>query len=280
MKKFLLASSALLAVCGSAPAAEMPLKAPRYAPPPATVADWTGPYLGLALGGKWADTTWNTTSVSDATLLPVDASSPRSYRPSGFRVGGYAGYNWQVANWVWGLEADAAWTDATTTAAGIPGCAIECFPGAPGPGVDTTSLRVSWDTSARARLGFLLTPTLLLYGTGGVAWQSIEVSGTCQHSLADPACTRAPGSPFDTRSASRTLAGTTFGGGLEALYGNWLLRAEYRYTRLADWNVVFDFQAAGVPPGEDTSRFRLATETHIATFGVAYKFGAPVYSSQ
>jgi outer membrane immunogenic protein len=279
MKRLLLASSALLAVCGSTPAAEMSLKAPRYAPAPAPVADWTGPYIGLALGGKWADSTWNTTSVSDATVLPVDASSPRGYRPSGFRVGGYAGYNWQVANWVWGLEADAAWTDATATAAGIPGCAIECFPGAPGPGVDTTSVRERWDASARARLGFLLTPALLLYGTGGVAWQSVEVSGTCQHSLADPSCTSAPGNPFDTRSASRTLAGTTFGGGLEALSGNWLLRAEYRYTRLADWNVVFDFQAAGVPPGEDTSRFRLATETHIATFGVAYKFGAPAYSS-
>lgn len=281
MKKLFLAGAAFLALCGSAPAADMPVKAPRYGAPPVAVGNWTGPYVGLALGGKWADATWTTTSVSDLTdpPLPVDASSPRNYRPAGFRVGGYAGYSWQIANWVWGIEADFAWADATATAAGIPGCAIECFPGAPGPGVDTASVQMRWDASARGQLGFLLTPGLLLYGTGGVAWQDVETSGTCLHSLPDPACTSAPGNPFDTRTNSKTLTGGTVGGGLETIYGNWLLRAEYRYAWFGKLDGVFDFQAAGVPAGADTSRYNLSVDTHVATVGLAYKFGAPVYGS-
>ena len=277
MRKLLFASVAFVALAGtgSAPAADMPLKAP-IAPPPA-VSTWSGPYVGLALGGKWADTTWTTTSTSDPPNPPliVDASSPRNYRPSGFRAGGYAGYNWQIANWVVGVEADLAWADDTATAAGIPGCAIGCFPGAPGPGVDVASVRMRWDASARARLGFLLTPALLLYGTGGAAWQSIETSGTCQHSLADPACTNAPGAPFDTQSNSKTLTGWTVGGGVETMLGSWLLRAEYRYAQFDKLNGVLGFQAPGVPLGADTSRYNLSVDTHIATVGLAYKFGGP-----
>ncbi|HEY7244074.1 MAG TPA: outer membrane beta-barrel protein [Xanthobacteraceae bacterium] len=281
MTRFLLASAAFAAFIATAPAAELSLKAPRLPASPALAGDWNGPYVGLALGGKWADTTWTTTSTSDPPNPPliVDASSPRNYRPSGFRAGGYAGYNWQIAGWVWGVEADLAWADKTAAAAGIPGCAIGCFPGAPGPGVDVASVEMRWDASARVRLGVLLRPSLLLYSTGGAAWQSVETSGTCQHSLSDPACTAAVGNPFDTRGDSKILTGGTVGGGVETMYGNWLLRAEYRYARFGKLNGALDFQAAGVPPGADTSRYNLSVETHVATVGLAYRFGAPAYGN-
>jgi outer membrane immunogenic protein len=104
MPKFAVAVAAVITFTGaSALAADMSVKVPR--PLPAIpVPNWTGFYLGGALGGKWGDTTW-TTASDDAT------------------------------------------------AAGIPGCTIQCFPGAPGPGVDVSSVKMGWDASIRARLG-------------------------------------------------------------------------------------------------------------------------------
>jgi opacity protein-like surface antigen len=172
-------------------AADMVTKAqPPVAPAP--IFSWTGFYAGIALGAKWADTTWTTTSISFVGNLlqpAVDSSSPRSYDLSGFRWGGYAGYNWQVApQWLWGVEADLAGANKTVTAAGIPGCSILCFPAAPGPGTDISSVKMRWDASLRTRVGYLVSPDLLAYVTGGIAWQDIETSATCQHSLTDPIC--------------------------------------------------------------------------------------------
>jgi outer membrane immunogenic protein len=188
MQKLAVAIAAVATLTGaSAFAADMAVKAPPL--PPLAVPNWTGFYIGGALGGKWANTTWTTTSTSDLPGTIVDVSSPRNFDPSGFRASGYAGYNWQIAPWVVGLEGDVAWSNNTATVAGIPGCTMQCFPGAPGPGVNVSSVKVGWDASLRARLGHMITPDLLIYGTGGVAWQEIVSSGTCQHSLPNPQCT-------------------------------------------------------------------------------------------
>ena len=280
MKKVLLASAAFVAltVAGSANAADMPV---YKAPPPVVYDSWTGFYVGAALGGKWANTTWTTASTSDFPGTIVDASSPRNFNPSSARIGGYAGYNWQNQAWLLGIEFDVAYADKTVSSVGIPGCTILCFPGAPGPGVDTSSVKMGWDASARARVGYLVTPGLLLYGTGGIAWQNIQTSGVCQHGATDPACTVAAGSPFDTQSNSKTLTGWTIGGGVEAkMYGNWLLRGEYRYSNFDAFNGVLTFGAPGALPGTDYFRYSLKVSTHIATFGLAYKFGyTPVVAS-
>jgi outer membrane immunogenic protein len=268
---------AALSGLGSAVAADMP---PLVRKAPVAVENWTGPYVGLALGGKLAHTTWTTTSTSDFPGTIIDASSPRSFDTSAARIGGYAGYSWQVSSFVVaGIEGDFAYANATTTTVGIPGCTIQCFPGAPGPGVDTASVKIDWDASLRGRLGILASPGVLFYGTGGVAWQRVQTSGTCQHSLADPACTSAPGSPFETQTNAKILTGWTVGGGIEAkVYGNWLLRAEYRYARFNGFHGLLPF---GVPTdtaplGTDFHRYDLAVDTHMATLGIAYQFGGPV----
>jgi outer membrane immunogenic protein len=269
---------AALTAFGPAMAADLPVKSP-VPNAPAVEDSWTGPYVGLAVGGKLAHTTWTATSTSDFPGTIIDASSPRNFDPAAARIGGYAGYSWQVASFVFGIEGDIAYANATTSSAGIPGCAISCFPGAFGPGVDTTSVKIAWDASLRARLGVLASPGVLFYGTGGVALQRVQTSGTCQHSLADPACTRAPGDPFDTQTNAKILTGWTIGGGIEAkVYGSWLLRAEYRYARFDRLHGLLPF---GVPTplaplGTDFQRYDLSVDTHVAALGIAYQFGGPV----
>ena len=135
---------------------------------PASAWDWSGAYLGGAIGAKWTDLTWSTISTEDPpfTFSTVDASSPRHFNPFGPRVGVYGGYNWQSRMWVYGLEFDAAYANKTAASVGIPGCTIQCTIGFPGPGVDTSSVRMGSDASVRARIGYLMTPSVLLYATG------------------------------------------------------------------------------------------------------------------
>jgi outer membrane immunogenic protein len=266
-----------LAASGLAFAADMPLKAPP--PPPAPVWSWTGFYVGGELGGEWADTTWTTTSfIVPNTPTFVDASSPRNFDPSSVRAGGYVGYNWQLASqWVAGVEADLAYANRTVTTAGIPGCSIGCeFPS--GPGVDTSSVKMGWDAGIRAGLGYLVTPNLLAYGTGGVAWQDIQTSATCQYSDADPLCFGFPGNPFKTVTNKVIRTGGTIGGGLETrVSGNWLVRGEYRYSYFGTWSNQFNLSIPGEPGfGEpSTVNSHLKISTQIATFGFAYKFDSP-----
>lgn len=106
------------------------------------------------------------------------------------------------------------------------------------------------------------------------ASQAVRTSELCQHSLTDPQCFAAAGDPLDFRTNSKALTGWTIGGGFESkIYGNWLLRGEYRY---AQFGGLLDFGSTGAPPRSDFSRYNLSLNTHIATFGVAYKFGGPV----
>jgi outer membrane immunogenic protein len=276
MKKLAVGVAAIAALISTPVlAADMVTKAP---PPvaPAPVFSWTGFYAGIALGAKWADTTWTTTSISFVGNLlqpAVDSSSPRSYDLSGFRWGGYAGYNWQVApQWLWGVEADLAGANKTVTAAGIPGCSILCFPAAPGPGTDISSVKMRWDASLRARVGYLVSPDLLAYVTGGIAWQDIETSATCQHSLTDPICAPASGSPFTTATSDTILTGWTIGGGIEyRVYSNWLVRGEYRYSNFGTWTGNF-FNLTGPATIGTLVGHSLKVNTQIATGGIGYKF--------
>jgi outer membrane immunogenic protein len=255
-------------------AADMPVKAPPL--PPAPVFSWTGFYAGGELGAKWMASTWTTTSLFNFAPNPfIDASSPRSFDPSSARIGAYVGYNWQfAAQWIAGIEADVAYANNTVSSLGIPGCTILCtapFVGGPILGPDASSVRVGWDASARARLGVLVMPNLLFYGTGGAAWQNIETSATCQHSHPDPKCGSIAGSPISTDTNSFTRLGWTLGGGAEwHVAGGWIARAEYRYAQFGTPSGLLNLSLLA---NTSTVGYQLKTSTSIATLGLAYHFG-------
>jgi outer membrane immunogenic protein len=258
---------------------------------------WGGLYLGGQLGGQWGETTWTATSLRDPpgvvqpgwSSLGIDASSPKDYDLSAARIGIYLGYNWLFSpRWVGGVEFDFGHANRTTTAEGFPGCGITCnaFEGIPlgslAAGGDVTSVHMDWDASVRVRLGYLVTPDLLLYATGGLAWQRIGATGTCGDWHTSNYCF-GPGPAFGqpnpaSVTQSTTQTGWTAGAGLEwHIFGNWVARGEYRYANFGTWNTVFPFGPSVNPfTGESGDsniyRFGLKAETHIATFGLAYKF--------
>ena len=95
MKKLLFASLALLALNagGAALAADIPVKAPVYRPPP-PVFSWTGCYIGVHVGAGWQVSSFTTESSATAA--------------SGIgAVGGaQAGCNLQWRQFVIGLEGE------------------------------------------------------------------------------------------------------------------------------------------------------------------------------
>src|SRR6478672_7010150 len=81
--------AAMTAAAGTAGAADLPRgNAPYYAPPPVTVYNWSGFYAGLNLGYQWGH----------VTNTGID--------PAGIAGGGQLGYNWQMGQFVFGVETD------------------------------------------------------------------------------------------------------------------------------------------------------------------------------
>src|SRR6266481_9387501 len=169
----------VLTFSGSVQAADLNAAPFTKAPPPVAASSWTGFYAGLGLGFRTTADDLTTTSIL-FNGAPEDLSGAAVTQPfsgTAFRANPYAGYNWQVApRWVVGIEGDVGFGDRTTTLQGFNSSPAFGFSGG---AADSLSVKTTWDASLRARIGYLFTPSTLLYATGGAAWQHDEVTSNC-----------------------------------------------------------------------------------------------------
>ncbi len=203
MKKILLTTTGLI-VLGMAPAIAADLPAGPYTKAPAAIAinNWTGFYIG-AMGGYAKE---NTSAIAGL---------------SGGFAGGTAGYNWQTGNVVFGIEADAAWSDVGSTL-GIAGIAA-------------ASDKIRDMGTVRGRIGYAF-GQVLLYGTGGYAWADNNINiSALGVALSD----------------SHIHSGWTAGAGVEVMFApKWSVKAEYLYRSFASQNYFAGpILAAGVASG-------------------------------
>jgi outer membrane immunogenic protein len=249
MKRFLLATAALSALAAPAMAADM-APAPVYkAPVPVPIAyGWTGWYAGANLGGAWSNDPV-TVSTSNVAFCPAPACTAAlltsqisaqgasgSFGGNGAGVigGGQIGYNLQISPaWVAGLETDFQGLSGSSNVTG--GGGTIGLPGFPGSGVTTNGITVTnqldWMGTVRARFGYLVSPNLLVYGTGGLAYGDAKSStGVSQTLVAFAGVTPDYGS---SASVSGARAGWTAGGGLEwMIFPRWSVKAEYLHYDL------------------------------------------------
>jgi outer membrane immunogenic protein len=140
MKKTIFAATvATIAVAaGTANSADLPRgPVPYYsAPAPASVFNWSGPYVGLNIGYEWG-------KVSNSLT-----------KPGGVAGGGQFGFNWQSGAAVFGAETDIQYSGANDTFAPY-------------------KFSNPWFGTARGRVGIAL-DNILLYATAGFAFGELK----------------------------------------------------------------------------------------------------------
>src|ERR1700712_3133024 len=133
-----------------------------YVPPPAS--NWAGFYLGGNIGsGIGRDhTAFAFSAVGTSTEL-------FNLSPDGFNGGIQAGYNWQAAHWVFGLEADIQGSSQRDNRA----CVQTCNPLAAPIIFAAYDARLPWFGTVRGRVGYSVGSTLF-YATGGYAYGGVK----------------------------------------------------------------------------------------------------------
>jgi outer membrane immunogenic protein len=216
---------------------------------PMAAANWTGWYLG----GNFGSGTGRDRSSLVAPSLPFTEAF--NLAPDGVNGGVQAGYNWQAANWVYGIEAD------------IQGSTQQDNKTGPAFGAVLYDARLPWFGTVRGRLGYSVGSTLF-YATGGYAYGGVKT----QISL--------PAVPLVT-NLSGTKGGWTAGAGIETpfqlfgLFGpNWTSKTEYLYVDLGSSTGTFSVPI--LPPVSVAFTSSTRVTEHIFRTGLNYHFNSPV----
>jgi outer membrane immunogenic protein len=211
-------------------AADMPVTT-SLPPPVAPAFSWTGVYFGLNAGWLGADNSMINQAtpgidpgvdVQDLAALATGNFSLGN--KSGFIGGAEIGYNYQFNNWVAGIEADIQ---------GIAGQAVNATITSSSGTLSSTlngSMDTKWLGTLRGRLGFLPAPTLLVYGTGGLAYSEIQATTSLSQSDSSIGFT---GSGTGGDGFAELVTGWTAGGGVEWMFTqNWSVKVEYLHYDL------------------------------------------------
>ena len=267
MKRLLVAAAALATLIGTpALAADMALKAP---PPVAPACLWCGWYIGLNAGwvGSTRNNITNTGTDTDGAGLGTALAAgaiPGSVSDSvsGFIGGGQIGYNWQVSDWLVGLEGDFDGVSAKkTTTAAFPGGVFVRFS-------TMFNRELDWLSTVRGRVGVVASPNLLLYVTGGVAIGEVKTGNAFICATCGPPASTEPGT---VNSNTTTRAGGTVGGGIEWMVApHWSIKAEYLYADLGRTNSAITYTYGATSVSTLTSSVR--NSYNIARAGVNWHF--------
>jgi outer membrane immunogenic protein len=275
MKRMLIGMTTVASLLAtSALAADLPMrtytKAPVFVEP---IFNWTGFYVGGNIGYSWGRSSDSSTLTNTAGTVLFASTGTTDL--NGVVGGGQIGYNWQIQNWLWGFEADIQGTNEKGSrnfvcAAGIciptPPAILAPVTGTPVPA--TLSQKIDWFGTVRGRAGVLVTPTLLLYATGGLAYGEVDSGATIGLT------------PTVFPSTTATHAGWTVGGGIEGVIGgNWTARLEYLYVDLGRVSGSFLTTIVPVGGGVLSANYSSRVTDNIVRVGINYKFNSPVVAN-
>lgn len=192
--------------------------------------NWTGIYLGGAAGAGALSNNVNASSGG--------ASANANTGGQGLLGSVFVGADYQFTDRVLvGLMGDLTWPNLQTTTSSAGGNAFA-----------TVSSRQNMTWSVLGRVGFLPTPSTLLYAAAGYTGTTFTTS-----------ISAGAGGAFASASQDTTLGGWTIGPGVEMrIADGWSTRVEYRYTQFG--------QASAYG-----STFQPSNQTVRA--GLSYKFG-------
>ncbi|MFM8647804.1 MAG: outer membrane protein, partial [Methylocystis sp.] len=290
MKYSKIAISLILLSSTSVLAADLPsIKSTAVEPAPL----WTGFYAGLNAGygfgissnaqnGGWANPSYFQNSLSVAAYAGASSWMGRGIVQNGFIGGAQAGYNYQVLNSLMiGLETDiqGAGIRGTGDANGLAPSSSNSY----SRNNNTLQSGIDWMGTVRGRVGYLITPSTMVYATGGLAYGEAflntfpSTAGNTYTGLLQGVY----GTGFLTTQNARrnVLAGWTAGAGAEWMFSpHWSLKGEALFYDLGNQavnNTQYSgyAQEAGVNPvgGSLTRAYysgviaRLGLNYHLST---------------
>ncbi len=213
-------------------------KAPIYkAPAVQAMYNWTGFYIGGRLGADWGSAHWT-----------VDGAGTTEPRFAGLLGGGEIGFNYQVGQWVFGIEGDLSWTNARGARPCPNGFFYNC------------EIEANWLSTTTARVGYAHWDRLMVYAKGGLAIVRDRARFGC-NTGSQPTVVPLIGCPSQTDSNTR--AGWAVGLGSEfGLTQNASVNTEIMYVDLGTERSTL----AAIPTD-------IARDGFISTVGLRFRFG-------
>jgi len=259
-----IALAASIMALGTANAAAADLAVRPYTKAPAVVVaanDWSGFYLGANGGGAWSRKCWDVVPFTiDLFFIPpfTIAGSEGCHTASGATAGGQAGYRWQRAAFVFGVEAQGNWANLS----GSNASRVDVFAGTANRskvdaiGLFTGQVGYSWNT-------------FLLYVKGGAA-----VARDKYDSFLTAPLGPLPVGFVSNRGSETRWGGVVGIGGEVALNRNWSFALEYDHLFMGDRNVAMTYDPAFIAALNHNERIR--QDVDMVTARINYRFGAPV----
>jgi outer membrane immunogenic protein len=239
MKKLLIGVVGLVALSGSAIAADLPAR--TYKAPPVVVApiyDWTGFYIGANGGWGSSRNCWGIVPVGGVTI--ADGCVSRS----GGVAGGQIGYRWQSGQFVFGVEGQGDWANlsGSRVSPNFPafqtGVTVDAF------GLITGDIGYAWNNS-------------LFYLKGGAATVRNRYN-----------IWTVPGGVLAATGSSNKWGGTVGVGWEYGFAPNWSAGIEYDRLFMGNANNSFSFAGFGVGAAN-----RIGQDVDVVMLRVNYRFG-------
>jgi outer membrane immunogenic protein len=191
---------------------------------PVAAPSWNGFYAGGAIGAGIAN--------AKIELVGGPPNAVDGIGIPGVFPTAMAGYDWRFAqHWVLSAEGEVA------------------------PGISTADFAVDWTAALRGRLGYLLTPTTMIYGSAGWVTTGIRTTSIVSDVVTIP---------------SQRVNALELGAGVEtAIDNHWLARFDYQFAFAGTINdVTFNVNAPFVTTGTVSAHPRF----HYARLGLVYLF--------
>lgn len=229
----LMAAVSAVAFTQMASAADLPRRAPEYAPAPPVVYNWSGIYVGGQAGGAWTDSSYTFTNVVGAENF--------SHSPASFFGGGHLGAQGQWGAFVLGVEGTWSWMDLDDTQTSV------LQPGR------LRTLELQDMATVVGKLGYAA-GQWMPYVKGGWAGTDIKTFAV------NPAT-------GISSSTSGWKSGWTVGGGIDYMWTpSWIIGADVNYYR-------FDFDRSGLATdGTAFTYTSTKADVFSATARLSYKF--------
>lgn len=223
---------------------------------------WGGVYIGVH--GGYATGAWDgRLATQGATSSDLWLRPGRSLDADAWLGGGQAGFNVERGALVFGLEADATFADMSDGRAFVTD----------GPLV--TDEAYTWDIDAdvrafgtvRVRVGYAVTPAVLVYGTGGLAWARTSADIVTSHTwVPDPSKSLGVTA---RGSVDETHVGWAAGIGSEVrLATRWSVRGEWLHVDLG--TAGYRFKG---PNAYASDSFKSELTFDVFRLGLNYRLG-------